>query len=715
MAWPMAHACLPAMPSPSCCTADIDRCRYPPSSSASISAFTPNRGTFLSVLQHLPKRYPKHYCSFIILIFLAYHHPSSSSPPSLSSSDFDTQHSSFLSSQLQSSTKSAIMTTEFSNVGQSIYHRYQGSFLADAEGNLVHTTGPEKQWIQDNWATFKQSRTKQNAKVYQNKPSSAGLTTGVIIGDNGRRADEAAFEEFFINLILDNADLAAYVEPATENPDTELLTEQIVNLFDSYLRYEGKGDKWVVQGRAYFTGRVRHFTQRNAVLELCLPAFPCKSSNIDKVTGPDPDRGEELALERLHGFVQEVNKIYPPGAKMWVISDGHVFSDCIGVDDGEVDRYGELLKDMNEEVGKRMGSPDNVGFKSLVDLFQLASATDLSTLTTRFNIPTIDHHVATALTEEAELCRRILMSGCGPRKEAVRAKIDSKDPAITALYRGFSRFMLEDLEYHPSTKKLSRKKQKAVSSNVAFEMILRNQAYSNLVELLFPNYVRLSIHAHNNGGPKFGIQLFDTSKVRTVESLSPEGDIMTSVDLLHIPTPWHNCVVELAGSEFLLVTKAKLARTAIKKGSFTGSLAHNSNGRGYFSLTKRPKRPIIVTVTEKISSFGKSVATPIRASPALARRATFALSEKMAPSKDTSAGPKPPRRMFTFSPIKEAPDGDIPKLSKRSTFFGGSKKADGPVVNITPVKRSKTSFFGSSSPGSKFPWGSSNNNRAVEV
>ena len=606
------------------------------------------------------------------------------------------------------------MSTEFSNEGQSIYHRFQGSYLADAQGNLVHTAGPEKQWIQDNWATFKGTRTKQGAKVYQNKPSPAGLTTGAIIGDQGRRADEAAFEEFFVNLILTNADLAAYVQPTTESPETNVLTEQIVNLFDSYLRYEGKGDKWVVQGRAYFTERVRHFTSRNAMIELCLPAFPCKSSNVDKVTGPDPDRGEELALERLHGFVEEVNKIYPPGAKMWVISDGHVFSDCIGVDDGEVDRYGELLKEMNEEVGSRFGKPDSVGFKSLVDLFQLASATDLSTLTSRFNIPTIAHHVSTTLTDEAELCRRILMSGCGPRKEAVRAKIDSKDPAITALYRGFSRFMLEDLEYHPSTRKMSRSKQKKVSANVAFEMILRNQAYSNLVELLFPNYVRLSIHAHNNGGPKFGIQLFDTSKVRTVESLSPDGDIMTSVDLLHIPTPWHNCVVELAGSEFTLVTKAKLARTALQKGSCTGSLAHNAKGRAYFALAKRPRRPIVVTVTEKLSSLGKSVASPVRASPHLVRRATFALSEKMMAPKSAGpdgGAPKPPRRMFTFSPVdKNAPDG-VPKMSKRSTFFGGGeKKTNGPVVNITPVKRSKTGFFGS--PTTKI-WGS--NARAVEV
>lgn len=35
---------------------------------------------------------------------------------------------------------------------------------------------------------------------------------------------------------------------------------------------------------------------------------------------------------------------------------------------------------------------------------------------------------------------------------------------------------------------------------------------------------------------------------------------MSSRDLLHIPTPWHNCVAKMAGSEVLYVTKAKVVR-----------------------------------------------------------------------------------------------------------------------------------------------------------
>ena len=231
--------------------------------------------------------------------------------------------------------------------------------------------------------------------------------------------------------------------------------------------------------------------------------------------------GEEIALERLHSFIEAVDGIYEPGGRLWIISDGHVFSDCIGVDDCTVDAYGEKLRRMSHAIGLRKGKPDRVVFRSLVDLFQLGTVRqgkEESGLVQQLdNLPPVTHYLETRMTDEAELCRRILMAGCGPSRTAVRARIESNDSAITALYRGFSRFMLEDLELHSLSRTRTRSQQKKLATKVAFEMILvscnkriylklahiltwrspeqRNQAYSNLVELLFPHHVRLSIHA----------------------------------------------------------------------------------------------------------------------------------------------------------------------------------------------------------------------------
>ncbi|KXH38998.1 pyoverdine/dityrosine biosynthesis protein [Colletotrichum salicis] len=499
---------------------------------------------------------------------------------------------------------------EFSNDGSSIFHRFQAAFVHDGQGQLLYCTGPQKGYVQQQWDSSIshklpsqkfQTATGENttapsktvsanldgpfsgSKLYEMQQSGSNTTAGFIIdaaATSHQDTASAQFDDFFVQLLLDQADFAIIdherMKCGTSTASPTDATSEIVNLFDSFLRYQGKDDQWEASGKAYFTGRVRHFISQQARIELCLPAFPCKSSNTNKVLGKAPDRGEQLALERLHGFVEAIERVYEPGAKMWIISDGHVFSDCIGVDDEDVDVYGEQLKEMNRAVGVSRGNTDRIGFKSLVDLFELnesKSQHKLSSLSKDLSIPDIEHHVETKLTLEAELCRRILMAGCQPQESAVRAKIKSQNPAILALYRGFSRFMLEDLELHPSFLGMTRSQRKKLSPKVAFEMIMRNQAYSNLVELLLPNHVRLSIHAHNNAGPKFGIQLFDPAVVRAVEGLSPDGTPMTSRDLLHIPTPWHNCVVEVEGSPYLLVTKASVPRQAVSLGAVTGEIS----------------------------------------------------------------------------------------------------------------------------------------------
>ncbi|KAL2146178.1 hypothetical protein VTI28DRAFT_5018 [Corynascus sepedonium] len=581
---------------------------------------------------------------------------------------------------------------EFSNEGQSFYHRFQGAFLPDENGGLMHSTGPRRQWIRENWSLV-QSKSRSlrasesgDVRVYQNCRARRQNKTAVVVNSQLQPAVDMAFEDFFVQLILDQGDLCVH-SPTSSSPEIDVATEQIVDLFDIHLRYEGKEDRWMFGGREYFRQRVRHFTAQDVAVELCLPAFPCKSSNGDKVIGRDPDRGEELALERLHDFVEAIERVYQPGAKLWVISDGHVFSDCIGVDDADVDTYGEKLKQMNHAIGVRKGNTNRIGFKSLVDLFRLSTvAADggLSTLAQRLNLPAIDHYVNTEVTEEAELCRCILMAGCGPQKSAVRARIESKDPAITALYRGFSRFMLEDLEHHPHTQSMTRSQQKKLSTKVAFEMIMRNQAYSNLVEMLFPNHVRL----HNNAGPKFGIQLFDPSRVRTVQALSADGELMTSLDLLHIPTPWHNSVVQLAGSDVILVTKAKLARAALAAGSMTGGLVGAEEGTAHFALESK----FAPSVSDPVSvSSSDPPLPPLSPAPVTLERAKAAT--------DTKAGSA---ATVTVTVTEDSPernahvDGSASEKPRKTRPF--SEKADAVLTAVVGRNTSSSSLLGREKP-----------------
>ena len=104
--------------------------------------------------------------------------------------------------------------------------------------------------------------------------------------------------------------------------------DKITKLFDKNLRMSVENDEWDSVGRAYFHKRVRNYTRRMKRVEFCLPAFPCKSSNLQKTAGHDPDLAEAIALWTLQSFAAEVKAVYPPGARVWVVSDGHVFADC---------------------------------------------------------------------------------------------------------------------------------------------------------------------------------------------------------------------------------------------------------------------------------------------------------------------------------------------------------------------------------------------------
>ncbi|RAL10133.1 isocyanide synthase family protein, partial [Aspergillus homomorphus CBS 101889] len=355
----------------------------------------------------------------------------------------------------------------------------------------------------------------------------------------------------------------------------EAIANRLVEVFEQELLFQPPGSQWDAVGRAAMHKTISFFTARQLPFVMCLPAFPCKSSNLNKVGGVGPDRGEELALRRLHRVLGRLQDIYEPGAYLCIISDGHVFSDC--------NQYGVQLHNLNRAIGD--SDSKRISFLSLPDLLEGGQAGH------NLNLPAVPHHIRTKLTDESELCRQMLMHMCGSNSDSLRKQILNQDTGVLALYRGFARFMLEDLEEHAAAVALSRSQRKKLSEKLAFEMILRNQAYSNMTEMFLPHFLRLSIHSHPNSGPKFGICLFDRATTRVVSrinelaSLGEFGD--ASPHLLHIPTPWHNCVFQIAGHEGIFVTKTKVVREGLSSGQVRGEWVTGDAAAGqggYFAL-----------------------------------------------------------------------------------------------------------------------------------
>ena len=112
-----------------------------------------------------------------------------------------------------------------------------------------------------------------------------------------------------------------------------------------------------------------------------------------------------------------------------------------------------------------------IDFLSLEDLF--FANRDVAALFCPDHVRDFDlpHFLSTRLTEAGELCRRLMMVTCQPSSDVFRSQVKGQDKSSLALYRGFSKFMLEDISLHPSTAALSRARAKKLSAKIAYEMI----------------------------------------------------------------------------------------------------------------------------------------------------------------------------------------------------------------------------------------------------
>ncbi|DBA02201.1 TPA: hypothetical protein N0F65_004836 [Lagenidium giganteum] len=250
-------------------------------------------------------------------------------------------------------------------------------------------------------------------------------------------------------------------------------------------------------GKALLQQRVLSLIDRQQPITLVLPALPCKSPNrIDKVLGAMPDRAEELALERLEHFCAAIAGAYAPGCDVVIFSDGLVFNDLLGVSRDEVMAYQAELQSMARYKHIRFDGLDQHTSDDP------ASGNVNDQLLKRFKLAAVDMD-----------------------------KLIASDEGHLRTYRSFIKFLQRDLA--PQRNKNSSKdapvSKRSISKQcgvIAKTMIQRNMAFSLLVDAVYPNAVRVSIHAYNNAGPKFGVHLIPSK----AES-KPK-------------TPWHCCICE---------------------------------------------------------------------------------------------------------------------------------------------------------------------------
>jgi pyoverdine/dityrosine biosynthesis protein Dit1 len=245
--------------------------------------------------------------------------------------------------------------------------------------------------------------------------------------------------------------------------------------------------------------------KRNEPITFVLPAFPGKSPNTRKVLGPLPDYAEQLSLNFLANLCNRIKDYYLPGIKIVICSDGRVFSDVIGLEESNVTAYQIELSRLIEKKALK----------------------DIST----FNLD--DFYKKLSFAE----MRAKLMKGYGSSLDTLKQKVLNGEKSSASpdeqeanrMYKGMTRFLFEDSMYPEQLK--SRSAIQKESRLKAYEVIIRSNAWSKLIEECFPEAVRLSIHPQTCGSKKLGIRL-----------VGNESWI----------TPWHGVAVKTKGGYKLL-------------------------------------------------------------------------------------------------------------------------------------------------------------------
>ncbi|MFJ9214139.1 L-tyrosine/L-tryptophan isonitrile synthase family protein [Streptomyces sp. NPDC102264] len=287
--------------------------------------------------------------------------------------------------------------------------------------------------------------------------------------------------------------------------DTELAAIEVIRdvlLHQRRLRGSGCTGRVCLRCLRHHRDAIAEAMARGRTIEFLLPAFPTKSPNPAKVLGPLPDMAEELALRFLESLCERIAEVYPPGARILICSDGRVFNDLIGVSDENVTRYVHEINRMIDRIG----------------------AAHLGQFTLDEVSPGADH---------AQLRAR-LTAGRGPHPDELRAEV-RQGGHMVQMYRGITRFMLEDLsvpEYTGSRAALQRH-----CRELAYGVIARSRAWDELLAELFPDAVRLSIHPQPCSTRKIGLLLADTPDVWL--------------------TPWHSTAVDTGDGLFTLMKRAE--------------------------------------------------------------------------------------------------------------------------------------------------------------
>ncbi|MCP3797665.1 isocyanide synthase family protein [Allokutzneria sp. A3M-2-11 16] len=311
-----------------------------------------------------------------------------------------------------------------------------------------------------------------------------------------------------VNSVLSDQ-VVSTVEPGGDNP-----ADAVARLLMAYQRrLPGEHPEPCAACAAPHLRKIEAAMAAGREIQLVLPAFPAKSPNRAKTISHLPDMAERVALEFLQSVCDRIERVYSPGARFVICSDGRVFGDLIGVPDSDVTAYRRELLAMIDRIGAER-----------LDVFDLD-----------------DVH----LGDDHDAMRQHLVTHYAEPVESVRAEVKAGGHALS-IYRGMTRFLFEDQlgpDYAGSRAAALREARRR-----AYGVIQRSRAWGALLAERFTDAVRLSIHPQACGSAKLGILLMETADSWL--------------------TPWHGVTVMVDGRPELhkRADAERLGATLVRRG-----------------------------------------------------------------------------------------------------------------------------------------------------
>ncbi|WP_018693771.1 L-tyrosine/L-tryptophan isonitrile synthase family protein [Algicola sagamiensis] len=314
----------------------------------------------------------------------------------------------------------------------------------------------------------------------------------------------------------------------THTTERSRLAQKILDMalsFSYYNLFERVSETCSTQAEQFFAHQrhlIRRQLEKNNPISFTYIGFPAKSPNRDKTISHLPDMAEFLALSRLNHLTESVQSIYPPGAKVVICQDGHVFNDILQIPDQQVDDYVHALQAICHE-----NQLTGISFTQLGQYFPKANNYE---------------------EQRAQFIRSSPMM-----LEDIRQSIRHKTME-NMLFKGIHRLMYEDLiGLEPDHSRTYHRNQ---AKDLALSVMHRYIAWEYFIHHQFPDAVHFSPHPLSIEFSRIGLQLV------------PSHDSWA--------TPWHHAAI-LDGSAYSLVKY----KSAVKKNTI---LKQSSQGYAYFEL-----------------------------------------------------------------------------------------------------------------------------------